>query len=99
MAYYLASVPIDFAKEPTEAELSHLNEALAAYDPRGSRGNLSWRHGDAGDVTFNLVVETADDQEAKSKARKILTAALSGNGLRSDSATVRAGGVEIIPWK
>ncbi|MFE6886714.1 hypothetical protein [Streptomyces sp. NPDC057694] len=99
MAYYLASVPVDFTKEPTKTELSDLNDALAPYDPRGSRGSLSWRHDAAGDVTFNLVVETADDQEAKSKARETLTAALFDNGRRNDTATVRAEDIEIIPWK
>ena len=97
MTYYLASAPVDFANEPTKTELSDLNDALAPYDPRGSRGSLSWRQDAAGNITFNLVVETADDQEAKRKAQRTLTAALSATGHRN--ATVRAENIQIIPWK
>lgn len=97
MARYLAVVPVRFTHEPTEDVLNDVNDALAAYDPRGTRGRIVTRRTDAGDITFSIIVEAADDQEAKRVAGETATSALLDTGHRSDTATVRGDAIEVIP--
>ncbi|MFB7761368.1 hypothetical protein ACWD33_06255 [Streptomyces xiamenensis] len=97
MPRYLAVVPVRFTHEPTEDALNDFNDALAAYDPRGRRGRIVTHRTDAGDITFSIIVESADDQEAKRVARETAASALLDTGHRSDAATVRGDAIEVIP--
>lgn len=95
MTNYLAVVPVNFTDGPSKDYLSKLNDALGKYDPRGAEGQFFWRRNDAGTIEIRVVIEAADEEQAKGKARETVNSALLDTGHTVATTQVLVDGIEV----
>lgn len=94
MTKYLVTLPGVIHAPPAADDLSHLNDLLAQYDPRGKQFTaededllIRWIEG-AAHWALTLLVEASSEAEAREHAKQVAISALLDEGYTRLSATI-----------
>lgn len=94
MTTYLVTLPGVVHEPPAADDLSHLNELLTPYDPRGEQFTakdedlfLRWLEGST-HFALTLLVEAGSEAEAREQAKRAAVSALLDDGYSALRATI-----------